>query len=75
MQKKLNEQMKGMMGEKGREKGKKLNSGECKNLSQLSQQQESIRRRLQELRDEICTSGKKGNIDKLIKPNHKKIRH
>ncbi|MBC8266167.1 MAG: hypothetical protein H8E84_04300 [Flavobacteriales bacterium] len=67
MQKKLNEQMKGMMGKKGKKKGEKLNNGQCKNLSKLSQQQESIRKQLQELRDEIGKSGEKGNIDKMIK--------
>ncbi len=67
MQKKLNEQMKGQMGEKGKKKGDRLNNGQCKNLSKLSQQQENIRRRLQELRDEIGSSGEKGKIDKMIK--------
>lgn len=67
MQKKLNEKMKGALGERGEKKGGKLNSEQCKSLSQLSQQQERIRKRLQELRDELCNSGKKGNVDKLIK--------
>jgi hypothetical protein len=67
MQKKLNEQMKGQMGEKGKKKGDRLNNGQCKNLSKLSQQQENIRRRSQELRDEIGSSGEKGKIDKMIK--------
>ena len=67
MQKKLNAQMKGMMGKKGKKKGEKLNNGQCKNLAKLAQQQESIRQQLQELRDEIGKSGEKGNIDKMIK--------
>jgi len=67
MQKKLNAQMKGMAGKKGNKKGEKLNSGQCKNLSKLAQHQESIRRQLQELRDENGNSGEKGNIDKMIK--------
>ena len=67
MQKKLNEQMKGQMGKKGEKKGDKLNNGQCKDLSKLAQQQENIRRRLQELRDEIGNSGEKGKIDKMIK--------
>ena len=66
MQKKLNGQMKGMMGKKGKKKGEKLNNGQCKNLSKLAQQQESIRQQLQQLRDEIGNSGEKGNIDKMI---------
>ena len=67
MQKKLNEQMKGQMGKKGKKKGDKLNNGQCRNLSKLAQQQESIRQQLQELRDEIGSSGEKGKIDKMIK--------
>ena len=67
MQKKLNAQMKGMMGKKEKKKGEKLNNGQCKNLAKLAQQQESIRQQLQELRDEIGKSGEKGNIDKMIK--------
>jgi len=66
MQKKLNAQMKGMMGKKGKKKGEKLNNGQCRNLSKLSQQQESIRRQLEELREEIG-EGEKRNIDKMIK--------
>jgi len=66
MQKKLNEQMKGMMGKRGKKKGEKLNNGQCKNLAKLAQQQENIRQQLQELRDEIGNSGEKGNIDKMI---------
>ena len=66
MQKKLNEQMKGAMGKKGGKKGKKLNDGQCENLSKLARQQENIRRQLQELRNELEKSGKKGNIDKMI---------
>ena len=67
MQKKLNEQMKGQAGKKGEKKGNKLNNGQCRNLSKLAQQQESIRQQLQELRDEIGKSGEKGKIDKMIK--------
>ncbi len=66
MQKKLNEQMKGMMGKKGKKKGEKLSNGQCRNLSKLSQKQESIRKQLQELRDEM-SGGEKGNVDKMIK--------
>lgn len=66
MQKKLNQEMKGMMGKKGNKKGDKLNSGQCRNLSKLSQQQELIRQQLEELRNEI-NGGKKGNFDKMIK--------
>ena len=55
--------MKGMMGKK---KGDKPNNGQCRNLSKLSQQQEGIRRQLQELRDEM-SSGEKGRITKMIK--------
>ena len=51
---------------KGKKKGGKLNSGQCKNLSKLAQQQESIRQQLQQLRDEIGNAGEKGNIDKMI---------
>ncbi len=57
MQKKLNAQMKGMAGQKGNKKSEKLNSGQCKNLSKLAQQQESIRKQLQEFRDENGSTG------------------
>ena len=66
MQKKLNQEMKGMMGKKGNKKGEKLNNGQCRNLSKLSQQQEMIRQQLEELRNEM-NGGDKGNIDKMIK--------
>ena len=56
-----------MAGQKGNKKSEKLNSGQCKNLSKLAQQQESIRKQLQEFRDENGSSGEKGNIEKMIK--------
>tara|TARA_B100001142_G_scaffold323392_1_gene373373 strand:+ start:9473 stop:12835 length:3363 start_codon:yes stop_codon:yes gene_type:complete len=64
MQQRLNDQMKGEMGKK---KGKKLNNGQCKNLSILAQQQEIIRQQLQELRNELNRNGEKNTIDKMIK--------
>ncbi|MBT5858822.1 MAG: hypothetical protein HOH88_03035 [Flavobacteriales bacterium] len=73
MQKKLNQQMKdqkgknGKDGKKGEKKGEKQsNEGQNKGLMQLAKQQEQIRKRLQELRDEECTNGEKGNIDRIL---------
>jgi hypothetical protein len=73
MQKKLNQQMKdqkgrkGKDGKKGEKKGeKKSNEGQNKGLMQLAKQQEQIRKRLQELREEDCTNGEKGNIDRIL---------
>ena len=51
----------------GKKKGKKLNNGQCKNLSILAQQQEIIRQQLQELRNELNRNGEKNTIDKMIK--------
>ena len=66
MQKKLNQEMKGMAGRKGKKKGNKLNNGECKSLSKLSEKQELIRKQLEELRNEMNGS-EKGNVNKMIK--------
>jgi hypothetical protein len=67
LQKKLQQQLKENIGEKG-ENGKKNQSKESqsKELMQLAQQQQQIRERLQELRDEIGESGEKGNIDRIL---------
>lgn len=69
MQKKLNEQMKKQNGENGNkgenEKGKN-NEGENMILMQLSQQQEKIRKKLLEIRNESENSGNKGEIDQIL---------
>ena len=69
MQKNLMKKMKGRDGEgnSGKKKGEKLSEKESQNLMNLANQQQLIRLKLQELRDEIGKAGEKGNIDKIIK--------
>lgn len=64
-QKKLNEKMKN--GQVGKNKnGKKQGEQRSKDLMNLSQQQERIRKQLMELRDDIGKNGEKGKIDKIL---------
>ena len=68
MQKELLKQMQenkaGNKGE-GKKRGNRSEE-ESRMLMNLANQQEMIRLRLQELRDDIGKSGNKGNIDKII---------
>ena len=67
MQKNLiNEMKKGQKGQKGNKNGEKKSEGKSKELIRLANQQEQIRLRLQELRNEIGQNGDKGNIDRVL---------
>ena len=58
---------KGKNGDENKNKGKNQSKeGQSKELMQLAQQQQQIRERLQELRDEIGENGEKGNIDRIL---------
>ncbi len=68
-QKKLNKEMKkgkkkGKKGENKKKKGEE--KGDAKGLMQLAKQQESIRRQLMELKNEMGENGNKGKLDKLL---------
>ena len=66
MQKQIQEQMKNMMQAKKGEKGNKGKSS--KGLAQLAAQQEMIRQRMGEIRDELSgDKNAKDNIDKMMK--------
>ena len=66
MQQQIQEQMKNMMQGKKGEKGNKGKSS--KGLAQLAAQQEMIRQRMGEIRDELSgDQNAKDNIDKMMK--------
>tara|TARA_B100001540_G_C15815623_1_gene647142 strand:+ start:955 stop:4260 length:3306 start_codon:yes stop_codon:yes gene_type:complete len=70
MQENLKKEMQGKSGEdgkKGKKKGdKKADETESRELMQMAIKQQQIRKRLQELRNEIGESGEKGNIDRIL---------
>ena len=59
----INEMKKGRNGEKN---GEKRSEGLSKNLMKLASQQEKIRKKLQEIRNEIGKNGDNGNIDRVL---------
>ena len=65
-QQQLNEKI-GKEGKKKNKKGCEQGEGRSKDLMMLAKQQEEIRKRLRELRDEIGKNGEKGKIDKMLK--------
>ena len=66
LQKSLQKQLKDKMGEKGKKEGGQCDENQSKELMQIAKEQQQIRERLQELRDEIGKNGEKGNIDRIL---------
>ena len=66
LQKSLQEQLKDKIGEKGKKEGGQCDENQSKELMQIAKEQQQIRERLQELRDEIGKNGEKGNIDRIL---------
>ncbi len=67
MQKELKEKMKKMAKGKQGQKGQKTGGKQSKEIAKMAAQQEMIRKRMSEIKDEIVGDKETGNIDKMIK--------